>query len=165
MTTPLTQRVSTWAPSERARSRVLICQSGRQCFSTTRDIIARRAAQLKGRSDGSPHRRRRGPHAPGHRGRNRRPRTHQPSLKRRECDERISFSSSAHQGGRDHRPNGPLSFMGIANANVAKMVIDDINANGGLLGRRSSCTSRTVKPQIVSAKPKQRSSSSKIKSM
>jgi branched-chain amino acid transport system substrate-binding protein len=29
---------------------------------------------------------------------------------------------------------GPLSFMGIANANVAKMVIDDINANGGLLG-------------------------------
>ncbi len=31
---------------------------------------------------------------------------------------------------------GPLSFMGIANANVATMVIDDINANGGLLGRR-----------------------------
>jgi ABC-type branched-subunit amino acid transport system substrate-binding protein len=31
---------------------------------------------------------------------------------------------------------GPLSFMGIANANVARMVIDDINANGGLLGRR-----------------------------
>ena len=30
---------------------------------------------------------------------------------------------------------GPLSFMGIANANVAKMVIDDINADGGLLGR------------------------------
>jgi ABC-type branched-subunit amino acid transport system substrate-binding protein len=30
---------------------------------------------------------------------------------------------------------GALSFMGIANANVAKMVIDDINANGGLLGR------------------------------
>jgi ABC-type branched-subunit amino acid transport system substrate-binding protein len=30
---------------------------------------------------------------------------------------------------------GPLSFMGIANANVATMVIDDINANGGLLGR------------------------------
>src|SRR3982750_2494635 len=30
---------------------------------------------------------------------------------------------------------GPLSFMGIANANVAKMVIDDINASGGLLGR------------------------------
>src|SRR5437899_11978340 len=31
---------------------------------------------------------------------------------------------------------GPLSFVGIANANVAKMVIDDINASGGLLGRR-----------------------------
>ena len=31
---------------------------------------------------------------------------------------------------------GPLSFMGIANANVAKMVIDDINEKGGLLGRQ-----------------------------
>src|SRR5215213_3835323 len=31
---------------------------------------------------------------------------------------------------------GALSFMGIANANVAKLVIDDINAAGGLLGRR-----------------------------
>src|SRR5215467_10378329 len=31
---------------------------------------------------------------------------------------------------------GPLSFVGIANANVAKMVINDINAQGGLLGRR-----------------------------
>ena len=31
---------------------------------------------------------------------------------------------------------GALSFMGIANANVAKMVINDINAKGGLLGRR-----------------------------
>jgi ABC-type branched-subunit amino acid transport system substrate-binding protein len=31
---------------------------------------------------------------------------------------------------------GPLSFMGVANANVAKMVIDNINANGGLLGRQ-----------------------------
>ena len=31
---------------------------------------------------------------------------------------------------------GALSFMGVANANVAKMVIDDINANGGLLGRK-----------------------------
>src|SRR5712691_228505 len=30
---------------------------------------------------------------------------------------------------------GPLSFMGIANVNVANMVIDDINARGGLLGR------------------------------
>ena len=30
---------------------------------------------------------------------------------------------------------GPLSVMGIANANVARMVINDINAKGGLLGR------------------------------
>jgi ABC-type branched-subunit amino acid transport system substrate-binding protein len=31
---------------------------------------------------------------------------------------------------------GPLSFVGIANANVARMVVDDLNAQGGLLGRR-----------------------------
>jgi len=31
---------------------------------------------------------------------------------------------------------GSLSSYGIANANVAKMVIDDINATGGLLGRK-----------------------------
>jgi len=31
---------------------------------------------------------------------------------------------------------GPLSFVGLANANVARMVIADINAKGGLLGRR-----------------------------
>jgi branched-chain amino acid transport system substrate-binding protein len=31
---------------------------------------------------------------------------------------------------------GPLSFVGIANANVARMVIGDINARGGLLDRR-----------------------------
>jgi ABC-type branched-subunit amino acid transport system substrate-binding protein len=30
---------------------------------------------------------------------------------------------------------GALSFMGIANVNVTKMVIDDINARGGLLGQ------------------------------
>src|SRR3954454_10338016 len=30
---------------------------------------------------------------------------------------------------------GPLSFVGRANANVARMVIDDLNAAGGLLGR------------------------------
>src|SRR5437667_2246302 len=30
---------------------------------------------------------------------------------------------------------GALSFMGIANVNVTKMVIDDINARGGRLGR------------------------------
>jgi len=31
---------------------------------------------------------------------------------------------------------GPLSFMGVADANVAKMVVDDINAAGGLLGQQ-----------------------------
>src|SRR5436190_21986137 len=31
---------------------------------------------------------------------------------------------------------GGLSFLGIANANVAQMVINDINAKGGLLGRQ-----------------------------
>ncbi len=31
---------------------------------------------------------------------------------------------------------GALSFMGTANANVARMVINDINAKGGLLGRQ-----------------------------
>ena len=30
---------------------------------------------------------------------------------------------------------GALSFMGVANAHVAEMVVNDINANGGLLGR------------------------------
>jgi ABC-type branched-subunit amino acid transport system substrate-binding protein len=31
---------------------------------------------------------------------------------------------------------GPLSFLGIANANLARLVVDDMNAAGGLLGRR-----------------------------
>lgn len=31
---------------------------------------------------------------------------------------------------------GPLSVLGIANANIAKMVVDDINSKGGLLGRK-----------------------------
>jgi ABC-type branched-subunit amino acid transport system substrate-binding protein len=31
---------------------------------------------------------------------------------------------------------GPLSFMGVATANVAEMVVNDINAKGGLLGRQ-----------------------------
>jgi len=30
---------------------------------------------------------------------------------------------------------GPLSFMGVANANVADLVVTDLNASGGLLGR------------------------------
>jgi ABC-type branched-subunit amino acid transport system substrate-binding protein len=31
---------------------------------------------------------------------------------------------------------GPLSFIGVANANVAAMLVEDLNASGGLLGRR-----------------------------
>ena len=31
---------------------------------------------------------------------------------------------------------GPLSFMGIANANLMTMLVDDLNAKGGFLGRR-----------------------------
>jgi branched-chain amino acid transport system substrate-binding protein len=31
---------------------------------------------------------------------------------------------------------GPLAFMGQANANVVRMIVDDINAAGGLLGRQ-----------------------------
>jgi ABC-type branched-subunit amino acid transport system substrate-binding protein len=31
---------------------------------------------------------------------------------------------------------GPLSFVGLANANVARLVVDDLNAAGGLLGGR-----------------------------
>jgi ABC-type branched-subunit amino acid transport system substrate-binding protein len=51
-------------------------------------------------------------------------------------------SSAAETGGPPIRvgviadQTGPLSFVGIANANVARMVIGDINARGGLLGRQ-----------------------------
>jgi ABC-type branched-subunit amino acid transport system substrate-binding protein len=31
---------------------------------------------------------------------------------------------------------GPLSFVGVANANVARMVVADLNSEGGLLGRQ-----------------------------
>src|SRR5256885_2041775 len=52
---------------------------------------------------------------------------------------------------------GALSFMGIANVNIAKLVIDDINARGGLLGRpvelfvEDSATDDTV-AEAVAAK-------------
>ena len=50
--------------------------------------------------------------------------------------------ASATSGGRPIKvgviadQTGPLSFVGLANANVARMVIGDINAKGGLLGRQ-----------------------------
>ena len=37
---------------------------------------------------------------------------------------------------------GALSFTGIANVNVAKMVIDDLNDRGGLLGPRPTTSGR-----------------------
>ena len=33
---------------------------------------------------------------------------------------------------------GPLSVLGIANANIAKMVVDEINSKGGCLGGGSN---------------------------
>ena len=49
---------------------------------------------------------------------------------------RIMSSASTIKVGVIADLTGPLSFVGIANANVARMVIGDINANGGLLGRQ-----------------------------
>src|SRR5947208_5229097 len=46
-----------------------------------------------------------------------------------------AMTDSAIKVGMIAEQTGPLSFMGTANVNVAKMVIDDINAGGGLLGR------------------------------
>jgi ABC-type branched-subunit amino acid transport system substrate-binding protein len=50
-------------------------------------------------------------------------------------------SGTSNRGSRPIRvgviadQTGPLSFVGLANANVVRMVIGDINAKGGLLGR------------------------------
>ena len=32
--------------------------------------------------------------------------------------------------------SGPLAFMGLANANIVRLLVDEINAAGGLLGRQ-----------------------------
>src|SRR5512144_2905585 len=54
---------------------------------------------------------------------------------------------------------GPLSIIGRANANVARMVVGDINAKGGLLGRHlelyleDSATRQAIKePAVVEGK-------------
>src|SRR5437762_3647249 len=47
----------------------------------------------------------------------------------------IMSSASTIKVGVIADQTGPLSFVGVANANVARMVIGDINAKGGLLGR------------------------------
>jgi len=49
--------------------------------------------------------------------------------------ERSATSANSIKVGVITDQTGPLSIMGIANANIAKMMIDDINAQGGLLGR------------------------------
>jgi len=46
-----------------------------------------------------------------------------------------SSSTAAIRVGVITDVTGPLSLLGVANANIAKMVIDDINSKGGLLGR------------------------------
>src|SRR3954468_12393520 len=52
-----------------------------------------------------------------------------PDLKRRDA------GSGSIKVGVIADQTGPLSVMGLANANVARMVIGDLNAKGGLLGR------------------------------
>src|SRR6266513_2020979 len=46
------------------------------------------------------------------------------------------MTKAAIKAGMIAEETGALSFMGRANANVARMVVDEINANGGLLGRK-----------------------------
>ena len=50
---------------------------------------------------------------------------------------------------------GAPSFMGRANANVARMVVDEINANGGLLERKMSSMLRTAQRATPSRRPGQ----------
>ena len=56
------------------------------------------------------------------------------------------MTNTAIKVGMIAEQTGPLSFMGCANANVAKMVIDDINASGGLLGRKLDLYLEDKKP-------------------
>src|SRR4051794_12091039 len=47
---------------------------------------------------------------------------------------------------------GPLSFVGVANGNVARMVLDSINAEGGLLGRPLElCLEDSATDDVVAA--------------
>ena len=60
---------------------------------------------------------------------------------------------------------GPLSFVGLANANVARMVVGDINAKGGLLGPPPrAVSSRTARPTTPWPPPRRGSSSSRTRS-
>src|SRR5260221_8481630 len=58
------------------------------------------------------------------------------SARERVRDGGIMSSASTIKVGVIADQTGALSFVGIANANVARMVIGDINAKGGLLGRQ-----------------------------
>src|SRR5436189_2969649 len=62
--------------------------------------------------------------------------SHQPSPEGRSRTEEIAMGGSSIKIGVIADQTGPLSVMGIANANVARMVISDINSRGGLLGRK-----------------------------
>jgi ABC-type branched-subunit amino acid transport system substrate-binding protein len=54
----------------------------------------------------------------------------------RQVQKEDAVKQSAIKVGLIADQTGPLSVVGIANANVARMVVDDINAKGGLLGRQ-----------------------------
>jgi ABC-type branched-subunit amino acid transport system substrate-binding protein len=54
----------------------------------------------------------------------------------RQVQKEDAVKQSAIKVGLIADQTGPLSVVGIANANVARMVVDDINARGGLLGRQ-----------------------------
>src|SRR4051794_32040362 len=62
--------------------------------------------------------------------------SHEPSPLGRPRTGEIVMSEPSIKVGVIAEQTGPLSVMGLANANVARMVIDDINARGGLLGRQ-----------------------------
>jgi branched-chain amino acid transport system substrate-binding protein len=47
-----------------------------------------------------------------------------------------TFEWSRRQAGSDYRHNGPALVFGHRQRERGQMVIDDINANGGLLGRQ-----------------------------
>ena len=81
------------------------------------------------------------------------------------------MTESAASGGRPIKvgviadQTGPLSFVGIANANVARMVIGDINAKGGLLGRHVDlCLEDSATSDCGRGRRKPTSSSSRITS-
>ena len=47
--------------------------------------------------------------------------------------------SRHNQGRRDRRPDGGPLHLGGAQANIATLVVDEINAAGGVFGCLSNC--------------------------